>query len=296
MNKDVVLTIGFFDGVHLGHKKILEYLVDYATRNNVECGVVTFDKVSKIKQGLICTLEQKIKKIKFFGIKKVIVCKFDEIKNFSSKKFFDEILLSKISKKVRAIIVGQDFRFGYNRQGSVKTLAHLCKKNGITLIVLNDVCTKIGNRYQKISSTIIRESIVNGNYDLVERLLGEKYFISGKIVKGYGIGKTLKVPTINFLPDKNLVLPRGVIAGECKLGKNVYPAVADIGYSPTIKNTKEITCEVHILQKNFIQNKNIFFRPIKKIRDEKKFPNINLLKKFMYNDIKLAKKYLQEYN
>ncbi|MFQ3676246.1 MAG: riboflavin biosynthesis protein RibF [Endomicrobiia bacterium] len=294
MQKGIVLTIGFFDGVHIGHKKLINYVIDYAGKNDFEPEVITFDKVSKIQQGLIFPLKQKIEKIKTLGIKKIDVLKFDIIRKFSPEKFFEEILLP---KRTKAVIIGQDFCFGYKRKGSVKILKQLCEKNNIVLIVIKDVSIKINNVIKKISSTIIRRSIVDGKYGLAEKLLGDKYFISGNIVRGYGIGRKLGVPTINFFPEQELVLPRGIVAGECMLGKNTYPAIADIGYIPTIKDLDKIICEVHILSKSFKHskyNKKIYFRPINKIREEKKFKDIVLLKKYMYNDILLAKKILKK--
>jgi len=291
MYNSYVLTIGFFDGVHIGHKKLINYVVDYAEKNDIGSVVITFDKVSKIQQGLIFPLEQKIKKIRSLGIDRIDVINFDDIKNFSPEKFFVEILLP---KKIKAIIIGQDFCFGYRRQGSVKTLKQLCEKNNIVLIVIKDLCVKIDGLEKKISSTIIRKSIIEGKYGLAEKLLGEKYFISGKIVRGYGMGRKFCVPTLNFFPEENLVLPKGIIAGECVLQGKIYPSVADIGYSPTIKNLTRTICEVHILNKKFKLDKKIFFRPIKKIREEKKFENIELLNKYMFKDILLAKKILKK--
>ncbi len=292
MQKKSVLTIGFFDGMHLGHQRLIKHVLKYSSLNNLVSKVITFDKVAKNSQGLIYPIAKKVELIRNLGVEEVKILSFERIKMFSPEKFFEKCLLP---QKVGTIFVGEDFCFGYKKSGTIDVLKSLCKRYKVLLFVINDVCfnDNENEKAKRISSSVIRKYISEANFLLVERLLGREYFITGKIVKGKGLGKKLGVPTINFEISSNLILPRGILAGECRLNNKKYFSVADVGNSPTVKNTKKIICEVHILDKKIGKVlKSIFFRPIKKIRDEKKFNSLDELKLNMFKDIAVAKKIL----
>ncbi|MCS7227995.1 MAG: bifunctional riboflavin kinase/FMN adenylyltransferase, partial [Endomicrobia bacterium] len=197
------------------------------------------------------------------------------------------------NKRISIIITGEDFRFGRSGCGDVNLLIKLGVRCRVSVIIVEDFKIRIDEKVYSVSSSLIREKIINGEFDKLNVLLGRRYSITGKIVKGQGIGHKIGVPTINFATDAELVMPYGVIAGFCKLNKILYPAVANFGYRPTLDG-KEFVPEIHILDKKIkkIKSNLLEFIPILKIREEKKFNSLIELKKQIQEDIKIAKKYL----
>ncbi len=294
MVREFVATIGFFDGVHIGHQRLIQYVTTYSLLNSIDSLAVTFDTTAKIKKNLIYPLETKIETIKSLGIKNVKILKFLQIQRLSPKQFFENII---VALNIKTIFVGEDFKFGYCAKGDVNTLKKLCKKYNIKLLVIKNVCVKINNNDCKVSSSLIRKLISNSEFDKVELLLGREYFVTGEIFHGKGMGKLLGFPTVNFYPQEDILLPNGIIAGESLIytseGKKFKKkSVANFGYNPTIDSYNKIVCEVHVIDE-VIDYKidKIFFRPLKKLRDEKKFESVKLMLKNINKDVISAKKF-----
>lgn len=296
-----VATIGFFDGVHIGHKKLIQEVKNISKLNSLKSLIITFDTVAKIEKNLIYPLETKLEILSSFKIDKILLLKFKEIEKLSAEEFFKKFII----KNVSVLVVGEDFKFGRNASGDVKMLGSLCKKYGVYLFIIKDFCVEVNNKIFSISSSLIRQSIVNNNFENVEKFLGREYWIKGKVIKGKGLGKRLGIPTINFLPDKALVLPYGVFLGLARVKKQIFKTVANLGYLPTFKKifyskNMDFSCEIHILDlknKVILQNlKLIEFRPIKKIRKEKEFSSLEELKKQIIKDIEYAKKFFYKSN
>lgn len=269
-------------------------MLDYAKENSLQSLVITFDNgpERKVKQ-LIFTLEKRVKIIKSLGTCKVEVLSFNRIKNLRSKEFFEKFLL--VYDPV-AIFVGEDFRFGYKREGDIHLLKKLCIRSSIALFVMEDINFNVDGRMVRVSSSLIRKLISKGDVKVVEKLLGREYFIEGKVVKGIGLGKKIGFPTINLLPSKELVLPRGIFVGECFINSEKFYGVADIGTIPTVKKLDRFLCEIHLLSTNFSTDiKDVLFRPLVKVRDEKKFNDINILKKQILQDVKIAAKIIKNF-
>lgn len=284
------ISIGSYDGVHLGHQSILSLLNKYSIEYSLKSVVFCFSIPPKlylnsnISNNLITTLDERYKLIKLYGINKIEFIKFnDVIKNLSAEDFFKKYIFKKYEP--RYMVVGKDFSVGHNREGNLKWLYDFAIKNSIDLRVIDF----INYKGHKISSTIIRHYLHSGNIKDANICLGREYFLSGIVIKGSGVGKKIGFPTANLKIDCLKILPHGVYAVNVSLDGKKYMGVANIGRRPTLKTlNNKIICEVHILNfnKNIYGKKiNVFF--VEKIRDEKKFVSIDDLIKQIKKDIKL---------
>ncbi|MCX7956800.1 MAG: riboflavin biosynthesis protein RibF [Endomicrobia bacterium] len=287
MYKKFVTTIGFFDGVHLGHQYLIRTTRKLAFESGYLSSIMTFDKILKVRNNFICTLEQKIKLLKSFSLDKIELLNFNRIKNFSADVFFNKYI---VKKNIKVIVVGEDFRFGKDAYADVGALINLGKKYNISIVIIDDVTVNVNRQQISISSSLIRKKIRDGEIEIVNKFLGRKYYIEGEVIKGYGLAsKVLEVPTLNIQTNDNLVLPQGVFFGFTDIKNKIYRSIANFGYSPTFQK-KSFSIEIHILNKriNFSKGKLKFY-PLVKIRDEKFFHNPDLLKTQILKDIEYAK-------
>ena len=286
-----VIAIGNFDGLHLGHQKVIKEAKLKAKKNNIPFGVMTFEPVpvmffnNKIKNHRINSLAQKKNQLKKLKLDFLIIIKFN--KSFSSQsaeEFIKKIIFKKT--KCKYLYVSKNFRFGFKRQGNIKTLKKFEKRYNFKNIV-----TKPYKKNNKtISSTFLRKKIRLGKIDEVNRLLNRKWCIDGKVIKGQRRGRKIGFPTCN-LKLSNYAIPKlGVYAVKVK-SKNFYKnGIANIGYRPTF-NGQNLLLETNIfgINKN-LYNKEISINFKKFIRPEKKFRNLKHLKTQIKLDIKQAKK------
>ena len=286
-----VIAIGNFDGLHLGHQKVVKEAKQKAKKNNIPFGVMTFEPVpvmffnNKIKHHRINSLEQKKSQLKKFKLDFLIIIKFN--KSFSSQsaeEFIKKIIFKKT--KCKYLYVSKNFKFGFKRQGNIKTLKKFEKKYNF-----NNIITKPYKKDNKtISSTFLRKKIRIGKIEEVNKLLNRSWCVNGKVIKGQGRGNKIGFPTCN-LKLNNYVVPKlGVYAVKVK-SKNFYKkGIANIGYRPTF-NGQNLLLETNI----FGINKNLYNKVIsvnfkKFIRPEKKFKNLKHLKQQIKLDIKKVKK------
>lgn len=287
------ISIGSYDGVHLGHQRILslinKYSIEYGLKSVIFCFCIPPKLYlnSNISNNLITTLDERSKLIKLYGIDKIEFIKFnDKIKNLSPEDFFKKYIFKKYNP--RYMVVGRDFSIGHNRKGNLKWLYDFAIKNSIDLRVIDF----INYKGHKVSSTTIRHYLHSGNIKDANICMGREYFLSGIVVKGAGIGKKIGFPTANLKIDCLKILPLGIYAVKVNVDGKKYMGVASIGRRPTLATLdNKIICEVHIL--NF--NKNIYGKKIdvfflEKIRDEKKFGSIDDLIKQIRKDIKIRMK------
>jgi len=286
-----VIAIGNFDGLHLGHQKVIKEAKQKAKKNKIPFGVMTFEPVpvmffnKKIKNHRINSLEQKKTQLKKFKLDFLIIIKFN--KNFSSQsaeEFIKKIIFKKT--KCKYLYVSKNFKFGFKRQGNIKTLKNFEKKYDF-----NNIVTKPYKKNNKtISSTFLRKKIRLGKIDEVNKLLNRNWSISGKVIKGQKRGRKIGFPTCNLKLSDYVVPKLGVYAVKVK-GKNFFKnGIANIGYRPTF-NGQNLLLETNI----FGINKNLYNKVIriyfkKFIRPEKKFRNLKHLKVQIKLDIKQAKK------
>ena len=292
-HKNSILLIGNFDGLHIGHQKLFNFAKKYKKKYKIKIGVLTFDPIpkmffnKKLKNFKISNLNQKINSFEKFKIDFVIIKKFD--KKFSKMnytKFIDNILSKKLKPKY--IFVSNNFRFGNKREGNVNKLKFFEKKYNFKIINPKPLKKKT----KIISSTLIRKLISNGKINIVNRYLDRNWSINGKVNVGRKMGRKIGFPTCNIKLNDYVIAKPGVYAVNILINKNkkLLRGIANLGYRPTF-NQKEILLEVHIF--NFsrnLYNKHLTIEFIDFIRKEKKFKNINQLKKQINLDIIKAKK------
>ena len=292
-HKNSILLIGNFDGLHIGHQKLFNFAKQYKKKYKIKIGVLTFDPIpkmffnKKLKNFKISNLNQKINSFEKFKIDFVIIKKFD--KKFSKMnytKFIDNILFKKLKPKY--IFVSNNFRFGNKREGNVNKLKFFEKKYNFKIINPKPLKKKT----KIISSTLIRKLISSGKINIVNRYLDRNWSINGKVSVGRKMGRKIGFRTCNIKLNDYVIAKPGVYAVNILINKNkkLLRGIANLGYRPTF-NQKEILLEVHIF--NFsrnLYNKHLTIEFIDFIRKEKKFKNINQLKKQINLDIRKAKK------
>ena len=286
-DKRSVVTIGTFDGIHLGHQKILSRLINSSKNKNLNSVVLTFfphpriilNKYNEVK--MIDTLDEKIIHLNEIGIDSLIIHPFD--KNFSllsANQFIKDFLVEKL--KIKHIIIGYDHRFGKGREASVTDLKNYANDYDFTVEEIK------AQEIEKItiSSTKIRNSINQGDIKTTKKYLGRYFMMTGKVVKGDGLGKKINYPTANiFIEETYKIIPKdGVYLVETKIKDKLFNGMMNIGHRPTIgTNVKSI--EVHLFNFNKdIYNQVISIKMISKIRDEIKFSSIQALKDQLVKD------------
>ena len=283
------LTIGNYDGIHLGHQAILKKLKSESKSNNILSSVMTFEPhpreffSPKLAPKRIISLREKLEYFDELKIDQVFIVNFND--EFSRKSYLDFIEILKKNIQAKKIIIGNDFRFGKQREGNIDKLID----NSIDVCVMN----KIEYKGERVSSTIIRDSLAAGDLKRAAMLLGRSYSISGKVVHGDKRGREIGFPTANIHMFHNRPPLKGVFAVKLN---NMY-GVANLGVRPTIAGFSKLNLEVHLF--NFSKNiygKHAHVTFLKKIRDEKKFENIDALKKQIQIDIDNVKKFFKEYD
>ena len=292
-DKNSIILIGNFDGVHLGHQKLFNSALQYKKKTKLKIGVVTFEPIPKmfffknLKNYRISNFNQKLKLLKKFNIDFIINKKFD--RKFSKthcNKFVSEILHKKLNAK--CIFVSDNFRFGKKREGDLKLLKFFEKKYNYKII--NPLPLKKKNKI--ISSTLIRKLLKRGKLNLVNKYLNRRWSVEGTVRKGRRMGKKIGFPTCNIEMGNYVISKPGVYAVNIYIKKNnkFLKGIANLGYRPTF-NQKKILLEVNIF--NFsrnLYNKKLTVEFVKFIRSEKKFRGIDQLRKQIKSDLRIAKK------
>jgi riboflavin kinase/FMN adenylyltransferase len=289
-HKKAVVAIGNFDGVHLGHQKVLKEAKIMAKKLKLPFGAMTFEPMpvmffnKKIKNHRINSLNQKKYYLKKLKLDFLVIVKFNRIfSSLTAEKFIKNIIYKKINCKY--VYISRNFKFGFKRKGNLKTLKFFENKFGYKSII-----TKPYKKNKKIiSSTIIRKKITSGKINEANKLLGRKWSIEGKVIAGEKRGRKIGFPTCN-LKLNNYVIPQpGVYAVKVNGNNFAKKGIANIGFRPTF-NGQSLLLETNI----FGINKNLYNKVInvhfkKFIRKEKKFQNIEELKKQIKIDIQKAK-------
>ncbi len=293
-NKTAYVTTGTFDGVHIGHIKILKQLSETAHADGALSVLVTFDphprKVLFPDQSglqLINTLEEKLELLASCGIDAVIVQQFTlDFSRTTALSYVRNLLVAKV--KMKKLVIGYDHQFGKNREGSIEQLSEYSPLYGFQVdeIPVQEI------DQVKVSSTKVRYALNDGIIGEANTYLGYKFFMTGKVVRGEGRGKQLSIPTANIsVNDVDKITPKtGVYAVEVQVDGESFLGVVNIGSNPTFGEYNKPTIEVHIL--NF--DKDIYGEKIRvyfknRIRDEKKFDSSEQLVAQIKQDIEIAK-------
>ena len=295
--KNAVITIGNFDGVHIGHQALFHEVIEKADAIGGTSCAMTFEPhpLRVLKKNnhppLITLYEQKMELIERAGIDVAICVPFTHaFAGIAADKFIREILVGKIGMK--AIVVGEDYSFGKNREGNLDMMRSYGPECGFEVIVANWI--KASRTFpDRISSTKIRDLVTAGNMEQAQKMLGRFYQIRGRVVTGRNRGgKLLGFPTANINLHDELCPKTGIYAVTVEHGGKKCKGVANIGYSPTFDDC-EFTIEVHILDfKDDIYGDNIRVNFHKRIREEIKFNNIGELSNQIKEDIKAARELL----
>lgn len=249
-NKPLALSLGMFDGVHLGHQCIIQALCNAAEIGNLQSAILTFWPHPRLifnpneELKLLNTLDEKSALLAEFGIQKLFIQQFDyDFRNLTGEEFVQKILVEKLN--VKYLIVGYDHVFGKNKSGNYSLLQQLAPKSGFEVIQMEAV-----NRHDKnISSTKIRNALQKANIKEANEMLGYHYSISGEIIHGRKIGRTIGFPTANIKVDEIKLLPKnGAYIVEVEVKNKIYKGMLSIGTNPTIDiEEKIIHTEVYIL-------------------------------------------------
>ena len=298
-NSKSILTIGTFDGVHLGHQKIITSLVTKAKQKSLQANILTFfphprmvlQKESNLK--LIDTLEEKQNLLSELGIDNLIIQPFSkEFSKLTAIEFTRDVLVNELG--MSALMIGYDHRFGKNREASVEDLITYGQSYNfeVTVIPAQDISSIT------VSSTKIRDAIKISNFKKVNQFLGRPYELNGKVIKGNGVGRIIKYPTANIEIKEiyKLIPPKGVYLVKIYLGENEFSGMMNIGNRPTINGLNQ-TIEVYIFDFNKdIYGKNLKVCFLKKIRKEKKFDSLPSLKSQLKKDEENCKRILAEHS
>ena len=284
--ENVSVILGFFDGIHQGHKAVITTGVNYAKNNGLKSALVTFKDAPVVflnnkKPEYIVTKSDKIKMIENLGVDFLYMLDFDE--NFSKLSASQYLKILVDNLHLKAIVSGYNHYFGYNKSGNTDYLRLMQKEYGFEFVEVEPIKIKDG----VISSSKIREALLAGNIKLANYMLGYRFYVENKVIEGQQIARTLGFNTANLMfPADVIQIPNGVYAVEVNIDGKNYIGIANYGSKPTITDDEKKLLEVHIM--NF--EKNIYGKVIRvsfldKIRDEKKFNSLIELKEQITKDI-----------
>lgn len=293
-----VLTIGFFDGVHKGHRAVLNKLVLKAKELNTISVLITFYPHPRHLLGsnmsfrLIDTMEEKLGKLQAVGIDHTVIVPFTPaFAQMDPETYIKDFLVKRFAPKL--IMIGKDHRYGNARKGDFALMSNMQVHEGFTL---EEIPLKLIEQ-NKISSTLIREAIQQGDVALAKTLLGTHFTMQGAVIKGKQLGTTIGYPTANMMVNdmEKLIPQNGVYAVWVKVKNKIFKGAMNIGTNPTVDNTAHIHCEVHILSfQGDIYGENITVYFVQKIRDEIVFANIGTLVTAITNDVKQIERVLNK--
>ena len=283
MTEKTIYALGFFDGVHLGHQALLTACRHLAQQNDCYAGVVTFAAHPEtLTTGnaplLLNTVDDRWRLLLSFGITELVLLNFDEkMRTMPWEKFLESLL----EKDAAGFVCGDDFRFGYKGQGNAATLAEFCRERSLPFAVVPPQSLE-GTR---ISSTYIRSLMEAGDLETAIRFLGHPHFLSGQVVKGRQLGRTIGVPTANLQLPEGIVCPKyGVYACTAVVDGSLYRAVTNLGMRPTVEG-HHVTVEPWLLDfEGDLYGKTVTLLLHKFLRPEEKFDSLEKLKAQIQED------------
>jgi riboflavin kinase/FMN adenylyltransferase len=291
-----VITLGNFDGLHLGHQELIKMVIKRARETGAISLVVTFRphplKILAPEKcpPLISIYEEKISLFEKLGIDVLVKIPFTmDFSEMAPEDFVKDVLCGLLG--AREIFVGYNYRFGRGRQGNVQTLKRLGEKLGFSVREVEQISID----GEVVSSSKIRRLLKDGDVEHASKLLGRTYAVTGLVVKGDGRGKSLGFPTANIVPKHAIIPADGVYAARLYVRDKLYDGIANIGLRPTFKK-ENLTIEVHIFDFDediYQEEVSLYF--VKKIREEKKFASAEALRTQIHSDVKTAREMLAEH-
>jgi riboflavin kinase/FMN adenylyltransferase len=294
-DRRTVIAVGTFDGLHVGHCKILESVRKRARASGQLGTVVTFDPhpmrllLPNRAPFLIQTLSQRLAGFEELGLDAALVLRFDHALSLvSAEEFIERILVQGL--RASAILVGENFRFGHRGAGDVRLLGEFGKRCGFEVQIIPPV--EVGGKI--VSSTAIRGEVASGNVAEAIPLLGRPFSLTGEIRSGEGRGRTILFPTLNLAPEQELLPKLGVYATETILSGSTYSSVTNVGTRPTFNGT-DVRVESHLFGfDKTVTGGRMELRFLRRIRDEQKFSGVDALRAQISADIETARKFFAE--
>jgi riboflavin kinase/FMN adenylyltransferase len=289
------LTIGNFDGVHLGHQQLVRTAIQCAAQRGVFSGVVTFHPHPRTVLGggqqvrLLIPIEERLAILARLGVDHILLLPFDTAFSRLTPEEFVRLVLAE-ALDTRCIVVGDNFRFGHKQAGNPQLLAALGAQSGFETQFL----PQVRYRGEAVSSSVIRDHLGRGDVSRAGRLLGRCYAIEGQVVSGHGIGSRQTVPTLNLAAGQDLLLAHGVYITEVKdLDEHrAWPAVTNIGTRPTFGDADSVTIESYLLSSlDGPSPRRIRVEFRRRVRDERKFPDPAALRSQILQDVRRAETY-----
>lgn len=292
--KESAVTLGKFDGLHRGHQKLIQKICEKKEKFHVKTIVFAFDmnpffrQKGLVRKGITTNEERKERLSQVVDV--LVECPFDErISTMTAEDFIEKILVQTFHAKY--IVVGTDFRFGFEKKGDVAMLAAYAEKNGYELTVVSK--EMFGNR--EISSTYIREELEKGHLENVNQMLGYPYTISGMVEHGKQLGRTLGFPTLNVHPsDEKMLPPKGVYMTNTFVDGQIYHGLSNVGFKPTVADEHRMLIETFLFDYNGnAYGKEVRTQLLHYKRPEQKFDSVDELKAQIDTDIDYARDYFK---
>lgn len=289
------ITLGKFDGLHKGHQKLVNRVIEYGKEEGVKAIVFAFDmaplraRLGLPNKGLMTNAERRLRlegKVDY-----LMECPFtEEICNMEAETFIKEILVDRFH--VKYVVVGTDYRFGHDKRGNIDMLTEYAGRYGYQLEVVEK--ERFSNRV--VSSTFVKEVLSTGNMSLVNVLLGYPYTVAGHVEHGNKIGRKIGSPTMNIsISSYKLLPPNGVYVGIIRIDGKWYESICNIGVKPTVESDGRVLLEGHLFDySGDAYGKEIEVRLLKLKRPEQKFDSVEALKAQIEQDIEYGKQYFRE--
>ena len=289
--KKRVIALGFFDGVHLGHQALLRRAVERAEQMDLSSAVFTFDRspkefVTGVKVPLLTTNEERSATIRrLFPVETVIVEPFDE--QMMTMPWEDFVLMLAQKYSAGWLVAGHDFRFGHKNAGTPDLLREKAAQLGMGC----DIIPAVTLGGETVSSTLIRALLRDGEVERACELMGHPYTITGQVLHGKGLGRTIGAPTLNVIPADGLLIPAyGVYAARVSVDGRQYEAVTNVGVRPTVDENGGVTVESHLLDVNEqLYGRECRVEFLKLLRTEQKFSDLGALQAQIARDVAAAR-------
>ena len=288
-DRPLSIALGNFDGVHIGHQKLLRAARDAAGIAGCDCAVWTFTSLVKSDASVPSLTTQEEKRLQFAraGMDYAIFEDFSAVRSMSAEEFVEEYLLHRL--RAAAVVCGFNFHFGRNGTGDAAFLRDILVGHGVPLTVIEPVCACGGI----VSSTRIRAALAEGNMESAAEMLGRPFSVSLPVLHGNALGRTIGLPTINQdFPAGHIIPAKGIYACLCHVGERICPGVANIGSRPSVPGDGHINCETHIIgYDGDLYGETVRVEFFRRLRDERKFPSLEALQSAIRGDIAAAREY-----
>jgi riboflavin kinase/FMN adenylyltransferase len=293
IGRPAVLTLGVFDGLHLGHQLIISRVVERARALSAVPTVITFDPHPRAvlhpesAPPLLQTFDQKVEAFGVLGVGQAIVIRFTpEFARVSAEEFLRDVVYERL--QAREVYLGRGFAFGRGREGNIELLRRVSRELGF----FADEVPEVRLRGQRISSSRIRELLAAGRVNLARRMLGRPYGVEGRVVRGYERGRTIGFPTANLRPANRVIPRRGVYVTATLIDGSWRRSVTNVGVRPTFESEAEPSVETFVMDwGGDLYGDVVRVRFLHRLRDERKFNSVEELKRQIHADAARARKY-----